>query len=435
MNLKMLDVVIGVIFFYTFASLICTTVRELVETLLASRAKMLEQALREILDDKTPGKADSAKGVLVKFYEHPLIDSLFPGEYSSPVVGKWRVVNWFRGLVSGVFGNRNLPAYIPSDHFASALIDIVAASVPNGADGSKDKKAILNALRAGAIGATPTLAGAAPGETPASANGDRSPISSEKLRTAVRWAVENAEGDLDKAKRNLERWFDNSMERVTGWYKKNTQRWLLFIGALVAVGLNMNSLEVVRALYVDDEMRDAIIAVATRTAADPAIAAKARGPQPAAPEPAKDPAHTAPKSAAKAATAPPEPIRTSAAESAPEAAGPAAPIPPADSEEAIQKKIDAAAREVEQLKGVLNVAGFPIGWTAKSWKALEAAALSANRTEEQIALLSSSLAGWALTAIAMTLGASFWFDLLNKLVSLRSSLKPQTAEERARQKP
>jgi hypothetical protein len=35
------------------------------------------------------------------------------------------------------------------------------------------------------------------------------------------------------------------------------------------------------------------------------------------------------------------------------------------------------------------------------------------------------LAGWLLTAIAMTLGAPFWFDTLNKFMVARSAIKPQ----------
>jgi len=30
--------------------------------------------------------------------------------------------------------------------------------------------------------------------------------------------------------------------------------------------------------------------------------------------------------------------------------------------------------------------------------------------------------GWLITALALSLGAPFWFDLLNKLMNLRSSL-------------
>lgn len=35
--------------------------------------------------------------------------------------------------------------------------------------------------------------------------------------------------------------------------------------------------------------------------------------------------------------------------------------------------------------------------------------------------------GWLLTALAVTLGAPFWFDLLNKFVVVRSTIKPKSA--------
>jgi hypothetical protein len=34
------------------------------------------------------------------------------------------------------------------------------------------------------------------------------------------------------------------------------------------------------------------------------------------------------------------------------------------------------------------------------------------------------LTGWFLTAIAMTLGAPFWFDTLNRFMVVRSTIKP-----------
>jgi hypothetical protein len=36
----------------------------------------------------------------------------------------------------------------------------------------------------------------------------------------------------------------------------------------------------------------------------------------------------------------------------------------------------------------------------------------------------SSLPGWLLTALAISLGAPFWFDLLNKIMVIRSTVKP-----------
>ncbi len=39
-----------------------------------------------------------------------------------------------------------------------------------------------------------------------------------------------------------------------------------------------------------------------------------------------------------------------------------------------------------------------------------------------------SLLGWVLTAFAISMGAPFWFDILNKLVNLRSSMNPETGQ-------
>jgi hypothetical protein len=35
------------------------------------------------------------------------------------------------------------------------------------------------------------------------------------------------------------------------------------------------------------------------------------------------------------------------------------------------------------------------------------------------------LAGWLITAGALSLGASFWFDMLNKIMVVRNTVKPQ----------
>ncbi|MFA0963228.1 hypothetical protein AB9P05_15605 [Roseivirga sp. BDSF3-8] len=41
----------------------------------------------------------------------------------------------------------------------------------------------------------------------------------------------------------------------------------------------------------------------------------------------------------------------------------------------------------------------------------------------------SAFLGWILTAFAISLGAPFWFDILNKVMSLRSALKPKSKDE------
>ena len=61
--------------------------------------------------------------------------------------------------------------------------------------------------------------------------------------------------------------------------------------------------------------------------------------------------------------------------------------------------------------------GLPLGWTWQEWE---------NKTAEDTWLTSwaTALLGWLLTAFAATLGAPFWFDVLNKVMVIRSTVKP-----------
>ncbi len=58
-------------------------------------------------------------------------------------------------------------------------------------------------------------------------------------------------------------------------------------------------------------------------------------------------------------------------------------------------------------------AGLPIGWTAVP------------SARDSVSLVLAHGLGWLLTAFAVSLGAPFWFDLLNKFVVVRSTVKPQ----------
>ncbi len=68
-----------------------------------------------------------------------------------------------------------------------------------------------------------------------------------------------------------------------------------------------------------------------------------------------------------------------------------------------------AVKELETLK-------VPILWSA------------ANNPFESVSVFLAALAGWLVTAIAISLGAPFWFDALGKLAHLKTSgKKPSTA--------
>lgn len=72
----------------------------------------------------------------------------------------------------------------------------------------------------------------------------------------------------------------------------------------------------------------------------------------------------------------------------------------------------------------LNSLGLPIGWPERDFA----------KTNDQSPIVywwstvtdaaPDRALGWLLTALAASLGAPFWFDLLNKIIVVRSTVKP-----------
>lgn len=82
---------------------------------------------------------------------------------------------------------------------------------------------------------------------------------------------------------------------------------------------------------------------------------------------------------------------------------------------AVSKNEATLAADATSLQTSLKILKLPIGWEEGSdpWY------------EEIIKAAPGSFIGWLLTAIAISFGAPFWFDLLNKLIVLRSTMKPR----------
>ena len=84
---EVLEVGIGLVLLFLFVSLICTAVQEGIEALFKMRAKDLERGIGGMLSDKDGTSLEA-------FYNHPLIFSLFGGDYKK--------------------AGHNLPSYIPA---------------------------------------------------------------------------------------------------------------------------------------------------------------------------------------------------------------------------------------------------------------------------------------------------------------------------------
>src|SRR5919197_870048 len=317
-----LEVAIGMIFVYLLLSLLCSAIAEYIEAKLNYRAKDLEKGIRLLLDQYVPeevstGKAGAVAGSLAdELYKHPLVRSLYRGE--------------------------KLPSYIPSRTFALALWDMAfpADQRAKDAGGPQNLKTIRDAVN------TNTFIG-------------------PELQKALLTLIDDAEGDFEKARKNVEDWYDGTMDRVSGWYKRRVHVILLVLGLLVCALVNADSINIARALMENDGLRQSVVASAEKAAAAPA----------------------------------PSPTPT-----------------PADPAE--QSK--AAAQKVREVKAQLDVLGLPIGWVRSPPNPDDPRHFPATWGQWGLELL-----GILITALAFSQGAPFWFDLLNKFIVIRSTVKPR----------
>lgn len=238
-----LDVAIGLSFFFLMLSLLASAVQELIATVLALRARTLEQGLRSMLASDealkhwwrrtTAAKKDAAR-LLTDVYGHPLIEAQHR-----------KRLTLFRGV------RARKPSYISPRAFALALLDTVAPVGPPATTASHD---VLAAARRQILA-------------------KHLPDPVEKQLLAL---LDDARGDVDAFRRNVEAWFDDTMARVSGWYKRKAQWILAVLGLLIAIGLNANTLTMGERLWKDPAVRNAVVGQATSDSVTGATPGKGR---------------------------------------------------------------------------------------------------------------------------------------------------------------
>ena len=409
LGLTLLDVSIGMIFIYLLLSLICAAANEIIEGYLGNRATDLERGIRELLD---PNSQVSQTGIVAQLYNHPLVNGLYKGTYNRFVAYRNKFV-LFRWLVRLSAGTK-LPSYIPARNFALALMDTVlpASSINTpGAPAPADRPS-------GAAGTTSSAAPAAPlvvvapaplPPGPPAAPNPLQPLrdaigglTNVQTRSALLALVDAAGYDVNKARENIETWFNNSMDRVSGWYKRRSQLILFILGFGVAVALNADSVTLVKNLSMDKAMRDSLVAAAESYAkANPSLA----------------PSSTSAPSLPLSSSASPSSAPTSRTA---DAASPAPPPLPecAKNENSPDCKFAKYKQEIGKL-------GLPIGWTDSADDKYLKWPSNWTGLDSWFQQFYWHWLGWLITALAVSLGAPFWFDMLNKFVRIRSAVKPQ----------
>ena len=292
-----LEVAIGLAFLYLLLAVFCTTANEWIAGILGTRSKMLEQAMQQLLANQAgvapvaqaaaagggaaPAPAQSAANFAAQFYEHPII----------------------AGMMRQAGGDLKHFSYLPSRSFATVVMDLVTPNSPGRITMAELETGIRN-------------------------------MPDGSVKQALLAAIQNAGDDLQLAQKNIEAWFDDTMARVSGWYKRFTQKWTVVFALLFVIAINADTIHMARVLWMNPTLRAQVVEQSkTRTAAD---------------------------------------TRVSSAE---------------------EKEL----------------ASF-VGWQA-------------GVKDDDAGAWFQRVIGWLLSAVAVSLGAPFWFDTLNRVMNLRNAGK------------
>ena len=300
----------------------------------------LQRVNRTLLSEAYP---DEIVLLSDSFYCHPLIKSLGrPGKH---------------------------PSYVPPKTFALALVDIFAKG------------------RANVGTAEQTLA-------QIKASIDNLPDSD--VKKSLQALLLNSSDSLEKVAAKLEGWFDDSMDRVSGWYKNRVQVWTIVIASLVTILVNADTIQIAQKLMINPALRDKIVQEAKST--------NSPGTDQNAPT-----LTTQQKADLSSLTGWTEEFRSFHRLDA---------CADQSLRGSLLSETDCRTQSDQQASTNTNPK-FVAAWNSFSFPGTQL--FGALLFPWLSILIPSHLAGWILTTIAASLGAPFWFDILNKFMNVRAA--------------
>ena len=228
-------------------------------------------------------------------------------------------------LIQSISQNGKLPSYISPQAFSAALTDILA------------QRESLDAVRV-AIGNLPD-----------------SPIKQTLVILA-----QQPSANLAEFERQVQTWFDDSMDRVSGWYKRKVQWVTVIVAAIVTIWANADTVVIARKLFLAPAVRQKIVQDAA----------------------------------------------TQSSQITPSQMADLGELTGWSSEFITFHKLkngDPKSQPDDSFPGMDLIKSFPL-FVAWLW-----------------GVLPGHLLGWVLTMTAVSLGAPFWFDTLNKFMNVRSA--------------
>jgi hypothetical protein len=281
---------------------------------------LLATALQEAVAALLQWRGQELRRALVSLLRLPSDDSLFHRVFGHALVHPE--------------ADRRLPSYVAAENFSVALTD-----------------ALLNGTNAPLFSQVENTVAALP---------------AGPAKQALSALITQAAGDYAVFKTEVERWFNNAMDRVSGSYKRRSQIFAIVFGIIVAIGFNVDSINIASTLWLDPQKRELV--------AQQAQAYVDSGKAPAS---------------ADAAVAPP-------------------------TLQQAQEHGTAAIQAIELLP-------LPLGWNYlkkpdESW-----GHTLSREVFGSFGTFLTKLIGLLATGLAVSLGAPFWFDTLRKFLNIRSA--------------
>jgi hypothetical protein len=256
------------------------------------------------------------------------------------------------------------PSYIPREGFARVVLEEALRTATGAGEGEPSE-----AERRGALSDLREL-----GELVEK-------LPEGQLRSTLGQIVAESGASVDEVRARLEGWFDGVMDRASGWFKRRMGRWLFAIGVALAALTNADTIEIVRTLYVNPVVRAQMVELAEQRVAE------------------RD---QAPARAGREG----------------ERGGP-------EREGGVGEARSTRSVVESDLASIAPL----IGWTERDARRLLGRVGETEAPPGAGAIVGAwvlKLTGLLMTAVAISAGAPFWFDLVGKLISLRGSVKETT---------
>jgi len=233
-----------------------------------------------------------------------------------------------------------LPSYIPASRFAQAITDQFTGAGP----GTNATKPEIDTLRDEAA---------------------------KQLKTMM-----ERSRDPEELNKKIEDWYEQTMDRVTGWYKRYVQRQTYALAIVLVLWLNLDSIHLIQRLWSDSALRATVVE-----------AAKTRIQESGGAEPIPVVEYTEgdkPDSG--------HPVQTGS--------------------------VTLTDREKELLTSLT-------GWQSDLLRLNAERQLRPGEKWQRLrwfgGVAKVHLLGWILTVLALSMGAPFWFDTLNRFMNLRNA--------------